>query len=136
MTPSQTPAGGSDDHAACRALAEVLSRVGDKWTVMVVGALSQGPLRFNQLRRTIGGVSQRMLTLTLRGLERDGLVARTVFPTTPPRVDYELTALGHTLIEPLQALSAWAGTHLRDVEAARAAFDGAAQPSARLRLSA
>src|SRR5580704_14713821 len=75
----------------CRAVSEVLSRVGDKWTVLVVSTLGEGPKRFNELRRALGSISQRMLTLTLRGLERDGLVTRTVFPTIPPRVDYELT---------------------------------------------
>src|SRR5258706_2822820 len=75
----------------CRAVREVLSRVGDKWTVLVVSTLGDGPKRFNELRRALGSISQRMLTLTLRGLERDGLVTRTVFATVPPRVDYELT---------------------------------------------
>jgi DNA-binding HxlR family transcriptional regulator len=78
----------------CRAVASVLARVGDKWSVFVIMQLIGGPQRFNELKRVIGGISQRMLTLTLRGLERDGLVTRTVFPTIPPRVDYELTALG------------------------------------------
>ena len=78
----------------CRAVSEVLSRVGDKWTILVVGELGNGPKRFNEIRRALGSISQRMLTLTLRGLERDGLVTRTVFPTVPPRVDYELTKLG------------------------------------------
>ncbi|MGK9165157.1 helix-turn-helix transcriptional regulator [Inquilinus limosus] len=90
---------------------------------MVVALLSDGPMRFNEIRRTIGGISQRMLTLTLRGLERDGLVTRTVFPTIPPRVDYELTELGRTLIEPLKALFAWATTHHPTIEAARQVFD-------------
>jgi DNA-binding HxlR family transcriptional regulator len=98
-------AGEDHPHADCRALGQVLDRIGDKWTIMVVGALSHGPLRFNALMRRIGGVSHRMLTLTLRGLERDGLVRRTPFATIPPRVDYELTPLGHSLIEPLSALS-------------------------------
>src|SRR5439155_110147 len=90
----------------CRAVSEVLARVGDKWTVLVVIALGEGPKRFNELRRGLGSISQRMLTLTLRGLERDGLVTRTVFPTIPPRVDYELTKLGHSLLEPPSAVSA------------------------------
>jgi DNA-binding HxlR family transcriptional regulator len=113
----------SDDHAECRALGEVLSRIGDKWTVFVVGLLSHGPRRFNEIRREIGGISQRMLTLTLRGLERDGLVKRTVFPTIPPRVDYELTPLGKTLIEPLTAIGAWAVGNRPAVEKARTQFD-------------
>ena len=82
----------------------MLARVGDKWSVLVVTRLGDGPLRFNELRRSIGGISQRMLTLTLRGLERDGLVTRTVFPTIPPRVDYALTALGRDLLQPVSAL--------------------------------
>src|SRR3989304_4590783 len=88
----------------CRAVSEVLARVGDKWTVLVVATLGDGPKRFNELRRALGSISQRMLTLTLRGLERDGLVSRTVFPTIPPRVDYELTALGRSLLEPVMGL--------------------------------
>ena len=83
--------------ADCRAISEVLARIGDKWSVLVVTRLGQGPMRFNELRRAIGGISQRMLTLTLRGLERDGLATRTVFPTIPPRVDYALTPLGRLL---------------------------------------
>src|SRR5580765_8931659 len=85
----------------CRAVSEVLSRVGDKWTVLVVTTLGDGSKRFNELRRALGSISQRMLTLTLRGLERDGLVTRTVFPTIPPRVDYELTELGRSLLDPV-----------------------------------
>ena len=81
----------------CRGVASVLSRIGDKWSVLVIMMLGDGPRRFNELKRMIGGISQRMLTLTLRGLERDGLVKRTIFPTIPPRVDYELTDLGRGL---------------------------------------
>src|SRR5215467_2633907 len=92
----------------CRAVSEVLERVGDKWSVLVVVMLGDGPKRFNELRRAIATISQRMLTLTLRGLERDGLVSRTVFPTIPPRVDYELTELGGSLLEPVAALGNWA----------------------------
>src|SRR5215213_7202417 len=88
----------------CRAVSEVLARVGDKWTVLVVSELGRGPKRFNEIRRALGSISQRMLTLTLRGLERDGLVTRTVFPTIPPRVDYELTRLGRSLLEPVSGL--------------------------------
>src|SRR5580692_12495943 len=80
----------------CRAVSEVLAQIGDKWTVLVVTVLGDGPKRFNEVRRALGSISQRMLTLTLRGLERDGLVTRTVFPTIPPRVDYELTKLGRS----------------------------------------
>src|ERR1700742_1974827 len=109
----------------CRAIGDVLARVGDKWSVLVVSRLGEGPLRFNELRRTIGGISQRMLTLTLRGLERDGLITRTVFPTIPPRVDYALTPLGRSLLEPVSALGDWALRNHGKIAAARIKFDGA-----------
>src|SRR4051812_23230755 len=96
---------------SCPAVREVLSLVGDKWSVLVVGLLGDGSRRFSEIRRTIEGISQRMLTLTLRGLERDGLVKRTVTPSIPPRVDYELTKLGRTLLEPVLALAMWADKH-------------------------
>jgi DNA-binding HxlR family transcriptional regulator len=111
----------------CRAVSEVLSRVGDKWTVLVVSALGEGPKRFNELRRALGSISQRMLTLTVRALERDGLVTRTVFPTVPPRVDYELTKLGRSLLEPVSTLGLWARKNRAAIEAARGKFDGAGQ---------
>jgi len=111
------------DHDDCRAVGQILDRIGDKWTVMVVGALSKGPLRFNTIMREIGGVSHRMLTLTLRGLERDGLVTRTAYATIPPKVEYELTELGHSLIEPLQVLGNWAIQNRSVMERARAEFD-------------
>src|ERR1700736_5813473 len=107
----------------CRAVSEVLARVGDKWTVLVVGVLGDGPKRFNELRRSLGSISQRMLTLTLRGLERDGLVRRTVFPTIPPRVDYELTRLGHSLLEPVSGLGLWARQNRSAIQDARRRFD-------------
>ncbi len=110
----------------CRAVSEVLGRVGDKWSVLVVIMLAAGPKRFNELRRGIGSISQRMLTLTLRGLERDGLVTRTVFPTVPPRVDYELTTLGRSLIEPVNGLSLWARRNRSAIDRARQRFDAAA----------
>jgi DNA-binding HxlR family transcriptional regulator len=111
------------NHADCRGVASVLSRVGDKWSVFVIMMLGDGPKRFNELKRMINGISQRMLTLTLRGLERDGLVTRTIFPTIPPRVDYELTELGHGLSQPVEALGRWAMEHLAQIEAARTHFD-------------
>src|SRR5260370_40457955 len=111
----------------CRAVSEVLARVGDKWTVLVVSALGEGPMRFNELRRALGSISQRMLTLTVRGLERDGLVTRTLFPTIPPRVDYELTKLGHSLLEPVSRLGLWARQNRSAIEAARRRFDAAEQ---------
>ena len=112
----------SDPHAACKAEVETLARIGDKWTVMVVGALSKGPIRYNEIRRRVEGISQRMLTLTLKGLEQDGLVTRTMYPTIPPRVDYELTELGRKLIVPLQALYEWARENRPAMLAAREAF--------------
>ena len=110
----------------CRAVSEVLSRVGDKWTVLVVSTLGDGPKRFNELRRALGSISQRMLTLTLRGLERDGLVTRTVFPSIPPRVDYELTRLGRSLLEPVSALGTWARGNRPAIQEARRRFDALA----------
>ncbi|BBB99556.1 DNA-binding HxlR family transcriptional regulator [Bradyrhizobium japonicum] len=114
---------GPGTHQDCRGVASVLSRVGDKWSVLVIMLLRDGPRRFNELKRTINGISQRMLTLTLRGLERDGLVTRTVFPTIPPRVDYELTDLGRGLAVPVMALGEWAFAHLPEIEGARNDFD-------------
>src|SRR3981189_2505492 len=108
----------------CRGVASILARVGDKWSVFVIMLLGNGPRRFNEIKRMVGGISQRMLTLTLRGLERDGLVTRTVFPTIPPRVDYELTDLGRGLWQPVEALGKWAADHQAEIEAARAKFDG------------
>ncbi|MFL5322473.1 MAG: winged helix-turn-helix transcriptional regulator [Myxococcaceae bacterium] len=113
-----------NSHQGCLAAREVLNRVGDKWSVLVIGLLGDGPLRFSELRRTIEGISQRMLTLTLRGLERDGLVTRTMFSTIPPRVDYELTKLGRTLLEPVQQLADWAEKNREGIQSARDAFDG------------
>jgi DNA-binding HxlR family transcriptional regulator len=109
----------------CKAVSEVLDRVGDKWSVLVVAMLGDGPKRFNELRRAIASISQRMLTLTLRGLERDGLVTRTVFATIPPRVDYELTDLGRSLLEPVDALGTWARQNRQKIQRARIQFDAA-----------
>ena len=107
----------------CPAVREVLNRVGDKWSVQIVDFLGDGPMRFSDLRRSIEGISQRMLTLTLRGLERDGLISRTVFPEIPPRVEYELTRLGKTLLEPIQGLAEWADRNRTQIQDARARFD-------------
>ena len=109
-----------------REVSRVLARVGDKWSVLIVFGLGDGPRRFGEIKRMLGGISQRMLTLTLRGLERDGLVTRTVFPTIPPRVDYELTDLGRSLWIPVGLLSAWAREHQDEIEAARQTFDARA----------
>lgn len=113
------------DHSPirCRAVNDILARVGDKWSMQVVMNLSAGPMRFNELRRTVDGISQRMLTRTLRALERDGLVDRHVTPSTPPRVDYSLTALGRSLREPVAALGAWAMTHREAIDDSRCRFD-------------
>ena len=107
----------------CRAVSEILSRIGDKWTVLVVQVLGRGPARFSELRRAIGGISQKMLTSTLRQLERDGLATRTVYPTIPPRVDYELTDLGRSLLVPVNALGEWARENRMRIDAARQRFD-------------
>lgn len=117
--------GPIDGHATadCRAVAAVLARVGDKWTILVVVLLGDGPRRFNEIKRLIGGISQRMLTMTLRGLERDGMVKRTVFPTVPPRVDYELTALGGSLREAVDTILRWSKDHIGEIAEAQAEFD-------------
>jgi DNA-binding HxlR family transcriptional regulator len=116
-----TVRGAKPAHASpdCQAVTETLARIGDKWTVMVIGSLSQGPLRYSQVKRAVNGISQRMLTLTLKGLEQDGLVSRTVYPTIPPRVDYELTDLGQKLTVPLGSIYDWAKKHRPEMEAAR-----------------
>lgn len=104
----------------------ILDRIGDRWTVLIIGALGDGPARFSELRRRIDGISQKMLTQTLRGLERDGLVLRTVYAEVPVRVEYALTEAGRTLLEPLAALQAWAVEHLADVSSSQDAYDRAA----------
>lgn len=115
----------------CRPVSAVLSRVGDKWSVLIVSMLGNGPKRFNEVRRAVGGISQRMLTLTLRGLERDGLVTRTVFPTVPPRVEYELTALGRSLLSPVNGLVQWARANQQAMEKSRQRFDDASERTAK-----
>ena len=107
----------------CMHVSDVLARVGSKWSILVIAKLGRGPQRFNALKREIAGISQRMLTLTVRGLERDGLILRTVTPTIPPRVDYALTDLGRSLLEPVSALGDWAIANRAVVESARQAFD-------------
>ncbi|MGN6768660.1 MAG: winged helix-turn-helix transcriptional regulator [Rhizobiaceae bacterium] len=107
----------------CRPVRRILARVGDKWSVLIVMALCDGPRRFNEVKRAIGTISQRMLTLTLRGMERDGLVRRTVLPTKPPRVDYELTELGHSLRDPIERLGKWAIDNEAEITRAQMDFD-------------
>ncbi|MFD0994410.1 DNA-binding HxlR family transcriptional regulator [Pseudoclavibacter chungangensis] len=116
---------------------QLLDRIGDRWTVLVVLALADGPRRFSELRRSVGGVSQKMLTQTLRALERDGLVRRTVFAQVPPRVDYTLTDTGTSLLEPLRGLLDWSSAHMDDVLASRARHDeGEADGAAHERVAA
>ncbi len=110
---------------ACRRVSAILSRVGDKWTVLVVRQLGDGPMRFSEIKRSLGSISQKMLTTTLRGLERDGFVSRTVYPTVPPRVDYALTPLGRDLLRPVGALGQWALDNAERVQRAQRAFDAA-----------
>jgi DNA-binding HxlR family transcriptional regulator len=107
----------------CQTISSLLQRIGDKWSVLVVSTLGAGPRRFNELRREIPSVSQRMLTLTLRNLERDGLVSRTVTPSIPPRVDYELTPLGRSLEGPIAQLQQWALDNVGAIHSAQARYD-------------
>lgn len=118
------------DMTTCMAMSDILNRIGDKWSVMIVGRLAQGPRRFSELRRSVDGISQRMLTLSLRNLERDGLVTRTAYAEIPPRVEYALTPLGHTLTEPIAALWDWAAAHQDDISRARLRYDRAAERQA------
>ena len=122
-------------HDSCPAVREVLNRVGDKWSVLIVGLLADGPKRFSELRRTIEGISQRMLTLTLRGLERDGLVTRTVYPTIPPRVEYQLTELGRTLQKPIQSLAKWAQENRERIQQSRNRYDARSPAAVPQRVS-
>ncbi len=115
-------AGAASGPMTCRAR-EVLQRVGDKWSVLVIDLLGQGTMRFSELHRAIDGITARMLTVTLRGLERDGIVTRTIHPVIPPRVEYALTPMGRTLLATIGQLVAWADSHLPEIEAARAAYD-------------
>jgi DNA-binding HxlR family transcriptional regulator len=111
------------DHSSCRKVSQLLARVGDKWSVLIIMDLARGPKRFSEIKRSVDAISQRMLTLTLRGLERDGLVTRKVFPTIPPKVEYKLSELGCSLCGPVKALGQWALTHVAEIDAAREKFD-------------
>ncbi|MCW4461413.1 helix-turn-helix transcriptional regulator [Sphingomonas sp. BT-65] len=113
-------------HRDCQSVTGILARVGDKWSMQVVMSLRAQPHRFNELKRAVDGISQQMLTRTLKGLERDGLVARTVHPTVPPQVEYRLTDLGHSLAEPVRHLGEWALGHLPVIYANRERYDHAA----------
>ena len=110
-------------HGDCRKVGEILARIGDKWTVLIVMALRERRMRFNEIKRAVGGISQQMLTRTLKALERDGMVSRTVHPTVPPQVEYELTSLGHSLSEPVIQLGSWALAHLPQIETNRSRYD-------------
>ncbi|PDT33355.1 transcriptional regulator [Rhizobium sp. M10] len=120
-----TPPNQPGTHPSCRKVNEVLGRMGDKWTIMAITMLAERPRRFNELKRLIGGISQQMLTRTLKALERDGMVTRTVFPTIPPQVEYGLTDLGHSLAPPLLQLAMWVVDHLGEIETHRALHDEA-----------
>lgn len=108
---------------SCTPVRTVLARIADKWSILTIMVLSEGTKRFSELQRSIDGISQRMLTLTLRGLERDGMVTRTVYPTIPPRVDYTLTPMGKSLRDPINALGGWVIANLPEIDAARRRFD-------------
>lgn len=123
--PTDMPA---HDAGGCQATRGILDRIGDKWSLYIIATLANGTRRFNELKRGIDGISQRMLTLTLRGLERDGLVTRTMYATIPPRVDYELTDLGRTLLEPVMALVNWANDNQFVIAEAQKRFDEASEP--------
>ena len=116
-------ADGHKDPAVCEAISKMLARIGDKWSILVVGELGRGPVRFNELRRRIGDISHKMLSTTLKALERDGLVTRTVTATTPVQVDYELTELGRDLLVPVSALAAWTAANTPKIQIARAEYD-------------
>ena len=135
LGPACVPTGPADEPAAageqaamvgerspCRAR-EVLQRVGDKWSVLAIDLLGQGTMRFTELHRAIDGITARMLTVTLRGLERDGIVTRTIHPVIPPRVEYALTPMGRTLLDTVGQLVDWNDSHLPEIQAARAAYD-------------
>jgi len=116
------PLGSASELSPCRAR-EVLQRVGDKWSMYVIDLLGQGTMRFSELHRSIDGITARMLTVTLRGLERDGIVTRTIHPVIPPRVEYALTPMGRTLLDTIGQLVSWSVSHLPEIDAARAVYD-------------
>ena len=109
--------------AQCVGVRETLDRVGDRWSLYIIAQLRDGPQRFNALKRSIEAISQRMLTLTLRGLERDGLISRTVYPTNPPQVEYALTPLGASLAQTVTVLLDWSSENREQIESARADYD-------------
>jgi DNA-binding HxlR family transcriptional regulator len=133
LSRSDTPAIDPDRADHCRVVAAVLDRIGDKWTIMVVSVLTDGPARFTTIMREIGGVTHRMLTLTLRGLERDGLVKRTAYATVPPRVEYELTEMGRTLTTTLIPLAQWSEANWQAIRLAQERHDTHSAEAARNR---
>ena len=118
------------EHTDCQKVSQVLARIGEKWSVLIIMLLAEKPRRFTEIKRAVNGISQRMLTLCLRGLERDGLIKRTVIAVMPPHVEYELTPLGRSLTVPVVALGTWALQHIADIDAARAEFDRREAPAA------
>src|SRR5260221_359919 len=118
-------------HEDCHKVSRILARIGEKWSMLVVMLLRDGPRRFNDIKRSTTGISQQMLTRTLRGLERDGLVTRTIFPTSPPQVEYNLTGLGRSMSEPVLAFGRWVQEHLGEIDAARDRFDQRAKATAK-----
>jgi len=123
MVDSRTCARHRDDAQVCGAISDLLARIGDKWSLLIVSTLGEGSLRFNELRRSIGDISQKMLASTLKVLERDGLVERTVIPSVPPQVSYALTDLGRDLLPPVLALAEWTAANTPRILAARADYD-------------
>jgi DNA-binding HxlR family transcriptional regulator len=117
-------------HQDCQKVSQILARIAEKWSMLVVMLLRDGPRRFNDIKRNTAGISQQMLTRTLRGLERDGIVTRTIFPTSPPQVEYRLTELGRSMSEPVLAFGRWVQNHLPQIDAARERFDRAAKTAA------
>jgi DNA-binding HxlR family transcriptional regulator len=120
-----------EDVEVCGAISDLLARIGDKWSLLIVSTLGEGPLRFNELRRQVTDISQKMLSSTLKVLERDGLVSRTVTPSVPPRVDYALTDLGRELLQPVSALAQWTAANTPRIMAARAEYDARAAAATR-----
>jgi DNA-binding HxlR family transcriptional regulator len=126
MVDSRTCARDDADPQVCTAISDMLARIGDKWSLLIVSTLGDGPLRFNALRRQIGDISQKMLSSTLKVLERDGLIERTVHPSVPPQVEYSLTELGRELLRPVSALAKWTAANTPRIMAARAEYDARA----------
>ena len=123
MVDTRTCAGHEGGEVVCSAISDMLARIGDKWSLLIVTTLGDGPMRFNELRRNVTDISQKMLSSTLKVLERDGLVTRTVLPTVPPHVEYALSDLGRELLVPVSALAAWTAQNTQRILTARAEYD-------------